>query len=229
MVGIDETTRSLILHPKARPPKDPKTKKLVERVEDRIEKLLEDLDADSERIVLPTPALCEFLVLAGKDGPEYLEKIKGMKTFLVKPFDEMAAIELAAIEHEARGKGSKRGGIAAPWTKVKFDRQIVAIAKVNGCKKLYSDDGDVIKFGEKAGLEVVSTWDLSLPLAKQIHIDYDAEPVRAIMLEDINESKDQEDTGTAQNPAGLQADGPSSTRDTSREPETSTEKEREKN
>src|ERR1700722_598889 len=117
MVGIDETTLSLILHPKARPPKDPKTKKLVERVEDRIEKLLEalyadtervafpktkklvqrvedrienlleDLDADSERIVLPTPALCEFLVLAGKDGPEYLEKIKGMKTFLVKPFD----------------------------------------------------------------------------------------------------------------------------------------------
>src|ERR1017187_6288465 len=124
MVGIDETTLSLILHPKARPPQDPATKKPVDRVEDRIEKLLEDLDADNERIVLPTPALCEFLVLAGKDGPAYLDKIRTMKTFLVKPFDEMAAIELAAIEYEARGKGSKRGGIIAPWTKVKFDRQI---------------------------------------------------------------------------------------------------------
>ncbi|HUO25827.1 MAG TPA: hypothetical protein VMU61_09175 [Candidatus Aquilonibacter sp.] len=212
MVGIDETTLSLVLHPKARPPKDPKTKKLVERVEDRIEKLLEDLDADSERIILPTPALCEFLTLAGKDGPEYLEKIKGMKTFLVKPFDEMAAIELAAIEHEARGRGNKRGGIAAPWTKVRFDRQIVAIAKVNGCKKLYSDDGDVIKFGEKAGLEVVSTWSLPLPLAKQIRMDYDAEPIRAISFEDeADEQKGQDAARVNQNPTGLQTDSAGST------------------
>ncbi|HEY6768581.1 MAG TPA: hypothetical protein VI386_27800 [Candidatus Sulfotelmatobacter sp.] len=98
MVGIDETTLSLILYPTARPPKDPKTKKPVDRVEDRIEKLLEDLDAESERIILPTPALCEFLVFAGKDAPEYLAKIKSMRTFLVKPFDEMAAVELASIE-----------------------------------------------------------------------------------------------------------------------------------
>jgi predicted nucleic acid-binding protein len=187
MVGIDETTLSLILHPKALPPKDPKTKKPVDRVEDRIEKLLEDLDAESERIILPTPALCEFLVLAGKDAPEYLAKIKSMRTFLVKPFDEMAAVELAAIEYEARSQGSKRGGIPAPWTKVKFDRQIVAISKVNGCKRLYSDDGDVIKFGEKAGLEVISTWTLPLPIAKQISMDYEAE-------------KD-ETSGSDQNPA----------------------------
>ena len=170
MVGIDATTLSLILHPSARPPKDPKTQKPVERVEDRIEKLLEDLDADSERIIVPTPALCEFLVLAGKEGPEYLDKIRGMKTFLVKPFDEMAAIELAAIEYESRSGGSKKGTSTAPWTKVKFDRQIVAIAKVNECKRLYSDDGDVINFGEKAGLEVISTWKLPLPLAKQTNM-----------------------------------------------------------
>ena len=189
MVGIDETTLSLILHPRARPPKDPKTKKSIERVEDRIEKLLEDLDADNERIVVPTPALCEFLVLAGNDGPSYLDKIRERKTFLVKPFDEMAAIELAAIEHEARSGGNKRGSSTAPWTKVKFDRQIVAIAKVNGCTKLYSDDEDVIKFGEKAGLEVISTWNLPLPSAKQIDIQYDSpesplESKRSIRFED---------------------------------------------
>jgi predicted nucleic acid-binding protein len=167
MVGIDETTLSLMLHPAARPPSDPKTRKPVERVEDRLEKLLEDLDADNERIILPTPALCEFLVLAGKDGPAYLDKLREMKTILIKPFDEMAAIELASIEYEARGKGDKRGGSAAPWTKVKFDRQIVAVAKVNGATKIYSDDDDVIKFGAKAGMEVISTWNLPLPLAKQ--------------------------------------------------------------
>jgi predicted nucleic acid-binding protein len=189
MVGIDETTLSLILHPSARPPADPKTKKSVERVEDRLEKFLEDLDADSERIIVPTPALCEFLVLAGKDGPAFHEKLKERKTFLVKPFDEMAAIELAAIEYEARKQGNKRGKIDAPWNKVKFDRQIVAIAKVNGCKRIYSDDEHVIKFAVAAGLESISTWDLPLPVAKQISMDYHAtnpiiEPTRKIRLED---------------------------------------------
>ena len=101
---------------------------------------------------------------------------------LVKPFDEIAAIELAAIEHEARGKGDKRGGSAAPWTKVKFDRQIVAIAKAHGATRFYSDDEDVIKFGTKAGLEVISTWNLPLPAAKQTKIDFE-EPIRSIQLD----------------------------------------------
>ncbi|MGB7553213.1 MAG: hypothetical protein WBM04_02495, partial [Candidatus Korobacteraceae bacterium] len=113
------------------------------------------------------PALCEFLVLAGADGPAYLEKISAQRTFLVKPFDELAAIELAAMEVEARGGGNKRGGISQPWTKVKFDRQIVAIAKVNSATRIYTDDRDVRAFGTKAGLEVTSCWELPLPPAKQ--------------------------------------------------------------
>ena len=35
---------------------------------DRIEKLQEDLDSDSERMILPTPVLSEFLILVGNDG-----------------------------------------------------------------------------------------------------------------------------------------------------------------
>jgi predicted nucleic acid-binding protein len=182
MIGIDETGLSLMLYRGARPPKDPATGKPVERVEDRIEKLLEDLDADNERIILPTPALCEFLVLVGKDGPAYLEKIHESKTILVKPFDEMAAIELADLEHEARGKGDKRGGISATWAKVKFDRQIVAITKAHGATRLYSDDEDVIKFGKRAGLEVISTWNLPLPSAKQTKMF--EEPTRTIVSDE---------------------------------------------
>jgi len=184
MVAIDATTLSLMLHPTARPPKDPATGKLVERISDRMEKLVEDLDADNERMIIPTPALCEFLILAGKDGPEYLEKIRESKTLLVRPFDEMAAIELAAIEHEARGKGDKRAGSTSTWAKVRFDRQIIAIAKAHGATRLYSDDDDVIKFGAKAGLEIVSTWNLPLPAAKQTKM-FEEEPSRTISLEDI--------------------------------------------
>ena len=86
---------------------------------------------------------------------------------IVRPFDELAAIELAAMEIEARKTGDKRGAISQPWTKVKFDRQIVAIAKVNSATRIYSDDGDVRAFATKAGLEVVTSWELPLPPAKQ--------------------------------------------------------------
>jgi predicted nucleic acid-binding protein len=172
MVAIDSTFLSLMLHPHAKPPKDPATGKPIERIHDRIEKLLEDLDSESERMVLPTPVLSEFLILAGKDGPEYLNRLSGMKNILVKPFDEKAAVELAAREVEDRETGSKRSGSASPWAKLRFDRQIVAIAKTNEAKRIYSDDGDVMKFATRVEINVIRTWELPLPSAKQIDIEY---------------------------------------------------------
>lgn len=173
MVVIDNTFLSLMLHPKARPPRDPSTQKPVERIADRIEKLVEDLDGESERMIVPTPVLSEFLVLAGDDAPEYLNRLGEKKNLLVRPFDEKAAIELAAIELEDRKKTGKRGPSTSPWAKVRFDRQIVAIGKTNGAKRIYSDDEDLMKYAARVGIEVVRTWDLPLPAAKQINIEYE--------------------------------------------------------
>ncbi|MFY9843592.1 MAG: hypothetical protein WA718_14295 [Terriglobales bacterium] len=173
MVAIDNTFLSLMLNPRGRPPKDPATGKFVERIDDRIEKLLLDLDSESERMILPTPVLSEFLILAGDSGPANLEKLSGMKNILIKPFDEVAAIELAALEVEDRQRVGKRAGSASPWAKIRFDRQIVAIAKTNKAKRIYSDDEDIVKFASRIGIQVVPTWELLLPAAKQIDIDYE--------------------------------------------------------
>ena len=173
MVAIDNTFLLLMLYPRARPPQDPSTKKPVQRMQDRIEKLLEDLDSESERIILPTPVLSEFLILVGKDAPAYLEKLSGMKNILVKPFDQVAAVELAAREVEDRALGSKRGGSVSPWAKLRFNRQIVAIARTNTAKRIYSDDEDVARFATRLGIEVVATWQLPLPAAKQINMEYE--------------------------------------------------------
>src|ERR1035441_5682595 len=102
MVVIDNDVLSLLLHPKARPPKDPATNKPVERLPDRIEKLVEDWESDQEKVIIPAPVLSEFLILAGDEASNYLDEIGARRMILVKPFDEMAAIELAAIELEAR-------------------------------------------------------------------------------------------------------------------------------
>jgi len=85
----------------------------------------------------------------------------------------MAAIELAAIEVEDRGMGDKRGGSTGIWTKIRFDRQIVAIARTNKASRIYSDDVDLTKFAIKLGIEVVPTWELPLPPAKQITMEYE--------------------------------------------------------
>lgn len=174
MVVIDNTFLSLMLHPKARPPKDPSTQKPVARIEDRIEKLLEDLDNESERLILPTPVLSEFLILAAADATAYLERLAGMKNILIRPFDEIAAVELAAVEVEDRARGDKKGGSTNIWAKIRFDRQIVAIAKTNGAKRIYSDDEDVMKFAVRQDIVVVRTWELPIPAAKQINIPYEA-------------------------------------------------------
>jgi predicted nucleic acid-binding protein len=113
MVAIDSTFLSLMLHPRAKPPKDPATGKALERIHDRIEKLLEDLDSESERIILPTPVLSEFLILAGKDGPEYLDRLSGMKNILVKPFDEKAAIELAPAKWKTVRQAASEAALRA--------------------------------------------------------------------------------------------------------------------
>lgn len=166
MVAIDNTTLALLLHPKAKPPLDLETNQPLQKAQERLEQLITDLDAEDERVIIPTPVLTELLILAGKEGPQYLEKIQASKTLLVRGFDERAAVELAAMELADRGKHGKKGGVEAPYQKVKFDRQIVAIAKVNGAHTIYSDDDGVRKFASRIGLKVISTWDLPIPPSK---------------------------------------------------------------
>jgi hypothetical protein len=165
MVAIDSTFLGLMLYPGARACEDPATNKPTTHIAERIQKLLEDLDTAQERIVVPTPALCEFLVLAGADGSIYLGDMHQKRTLLVKPFDEMAAIELASMEIEARRRGGKRKPVRddVPWQKVKFDRQIVAIAKIHKAHTVYSDDAHVRTIAEDIGIRVVSCWELSIP------------------------------------------------------------------
>jgi hypothetical protein len=168
MVALDAGFLGLMLHPAARPPIHPNTGLPTLRAKERVEKLFDDLDVAMERILIPTPALCEFLVLAGKDAPQYINEISMQGTFVIQPFDLLAAVELAAMELLARAKGSKRipARADAPWQKVKFYRQIVAIAKLHKAHTIFSDDTEVKTIAEDIGIKVVHCWDLSIPVSK---------------------------------------------------------------
>lgn len=122
----------------------------------KVELLFETLSKSGKTIVVPTPALAELLVGAGDDGPAILEKLDRSKNFLISPFGVKAAVELAAIEGDLIASGDKRGGSTEPYQKLKFDRQICAIAKSHGCAEIYSADSGLRNFAAAIGLKAIS-------------------------------------------------------------------------
>ncbi len=146
---------------------DPRTP-IAER--DKLDYLVACLQKAGTKIIIPTPALSEFYV---KADPDVLAPIKGRAAFIIVPFDEKAAFECALNVRSALGTGKKRGvQTDASWQKIKFDHQIVAIAKVNGAHTIYSEDGGLRRFASSLGLAVLCTDDLAdNPGSKQQKLD----------------------------------------------------------
>lgn len=179
MVVFDATTLLYLFDPEAKAPTDPETGKPVTRVKERIKFLVSDLEKRKEKIIVPTPALSELLVRAGDVGPEYLDILGKSAAFKVVDFDQRAAVEVAAAIREALDAGGKKGGSESSWAKVKFDRQIIAIAKVERASPIYSDDGDIERFSKNSGVTVVRVSDLPLPsedAQRSLPLDHESDP-----------------------------------------------------
>jgi predicted nucleic acid-binding protein len=162
-VLFDTIFLSMLLHQKDRFPRDPTTDAPVANPKERIEYLIEILDEDDAKILIPTQAIAELLAAAGASGPLYLTELHGNSVFEIVPFDERAAIENGALE----ASGARRVG-DAPRQKIKVDRQIVAIARTHGVEAIYSDDGDIKALGLDLGLRVISVSELSLRPAEPV-------------------------------------------------------------
>jgi len=178
----------------------------VDRAKDRVANLLLELQKAGERIIIPTPALTEFLVHAEAAAPRYLDELQKSAKFKIASYGIRAAVEIAARIASAIKKGNKREGSKDTWAKVNFDRQIAGIAKVEGCHTIYTDDDNLKKFAETLGLKVIALADIELPPSKTPLLD---------VLDNITNAQEEKTvTGTDQNTAGLQSDSASSARDT---------------
>ena len=163
MVVFDATTLLLLLSPTVPPPVDPTTHMPVEHARERIDHLVKELEQSRIKIIIPTPALSEILVRAGTAGLAYLDRLNTSAAFRIVSFDQRAAVEVAAMTRDAMATGNKRGGAQGTWAKVKFDRQIVAIAKVEGANIIYSDDEDVRRLAIQSGITAIRIAELPLP------------------------------------------------------------------
>lgn len=162
MILLDATTLLLLIEPSAKPPKDPSTGKALEKCKERIEHLLETLSGTGAQVLLPTPILAEILVRAGDVKGQYLTELTTNSSFKPAAFDTRAAVELSMIL-DGDLKTKKKLTDKETWAKVKFDRQIIAIAKTHGVSMIYTDDGNLAKCAKANNLDVTHTWDLPLP------------------------------------------------------------------
>ncbi|WP_237614132.1 type II toxin-antitoxin system VapC family toxin [Pseudomonas fluorescens] len=77
---------------------DPLTRHPVERAEARADALIEQVDAEGGTVLIPTPALAEYLV--GIDRlfhQSHLDVINGFSCFEIVSFDQIAAVECARM------------------------------------------------------------------------------------------------------------------------------------
>lgn len=131
------------------------------QVAERIALLLEELSNTRTKLLVPTPALSEFLA---KSDISVLDEISNSAAFRIGSFDERAAIEAADLTKRSLKESDKKDPIVnATWAKIKFDRQIVAIAKVEGCDAIYSTDPDIAKHAKQVGMKCYSIADLPMP------------------------------------------------------------------
>jgi hypothetical protein len=164
MVVIDATFLMLFFRPDVSVPAGPGGAK-IDLPRARIDHLIETLEKARTTIIVPTPVLSEVLVRAGPQASqEIVEKLNKLAVFRVESFDARAAIEVAAMtRRDLDGTGKKRGKATGPWAKIKYDRQIVAIAKVTRATTIYSDDADIRSIAAGKDIQVVGLKDLPLP------------------------------------------------------------------
>lgn len=171
IVVFDTSVLLLAIHPDAAPPADPETKVPLEHAKQRVDYLIRKLQKNRSKVVIPAPALSELLVHAGSAVNSYVSKLQ-QTPFSVAPFDTRAAIECADA---VRKYGVKGKGPNNTRAKIKFDRQIVAIAQVARAETIYSDDADIYAYGSKAGIKVVRSFELEMdPDDRQHKLDLES-------------------------------------------------------
>jgi predicted nucleic acid-binding protein len=164
---VDATFLLLFIDPNAKGPIDPKTGKPLEKCLERVEHLIDTISNARTPLLIPTPVLAELLLI-GRSST-VLADIESSSAFRIVPFDQKAAVELALLADGSQrtARAGRRQTPVETRAKLKFDRQIIAIAKTNQATLIYTDDVKLAETAKLNNIDTLATWELSLPPIKQ--------------------------------------------------------------
>jgi rRNA-processing protein FCF1 len=170
MFVFDTSVIAIAFDQNAAVPLDPVTAQPLHKCKERIDLLLSSIAQRKLRIMIPAPVVAEYVAGGGKHKNERLEIITKNKSFLIGSFDLKAAVECSMLKDGDAGKNLTPMQTKA---KVKFDRQVIAIALANAADTVVTGDEGLGKTAKQAGLNVIYPWDLPLPTEDpQLHFDY---------------------------------------------------------
>ncbi len=164
MIIFDASYLVVYLHPNPRPAKD-RSNKPVSQFRERVNYLVASLNVPGKIIGIPTPALAEVLVRAGKSRAELVRILTDTYRFELLSFGVRAAIEASELIEKI--KAEQKSQPVSTWAKIKFDTQIAAIAKAEGATVIYSDDEDIERLGKRLKIPVIRICDLPAPPAEE--------------------------------------------------------------
>jgi hypothetical protein len=104
-------------------------------------------------------------------------------------------LTLAIMTRNAIDAGDKKSGSTEIWNKVKFDRQIMAIARVRQASALYTDDAGLRNLAASLDMPAFGIADLELPpetAQGSLDLKLPAEPLDEPSLEEIEQARDAE-------------------------------------
>ena len=166
-VALDANMLILLFDEHAAAPSDPSTSQPVTHCQDRLRHFLDVYSRPKgAKIVLPTPALTEFLVkVESRLRPAYVDQLRRVRGCRIAPFGDRAAIELAEMQDVLINEAPPRLRRQERETraKAKLDQQIVAIARCEGVTAIYSDDENLGRFAGRFGIERIGVAQLPLP------------------------------------------------------------------
>jgi predicted nucleic acid-binding protein len=163
MISFDAAVLSIAIDPKARVPVDFRTGKPIPFARERVDAVIASLEQEGEVVLIAAPALAEALTTVAPKAIEITERLESVTSFRIRPFGKKEAIEIALRTHSALKAGDKREGVDEPWQKVKYDRQIIAIAKTEGATAIYSTDKGVHEHARLWGVTPLHLGDIPVP------------------------------------------------------------------
>jgi len=162
---VDNNVLIQMLAPNSTGLTHPDTKNALERVDERAQAFVAEAERQNALILIPAPVLSEFLIgVEVSRYQDYLDVLNGSACFEIVDFDTAAAIECAQLPDRKELAQISPEQVAS---KLKYDRQIVAIALAAMADEVWSHDESLRKIASARGLTVRSLADIEPPAVQE--------------------------------------------------------------